>query len=202
VNLFRMDLRDELVYAGQFDTDLGYPILGNAARSVHQGVELAARARPPLPGGLWLDLDGNATLSDNHFVEYREAWGPGPADAVSYDGKALGLFPAVIVNLAARAGWRDLEAGLEAQHAGRVYLDNSEDAGASLEPRTVVSATAGWSLPAGETVRVGLSVRITNLFDARYCSGGYVDWDAAGNVVPVFVPAATRGWLAQARIGF
>src|SRR6185436_17662357 len=42
-NLYRMEFRDELVYAGQFDTDLGYPILGNAARSIHQGVELAAR---------------------------------------------------------------------------------------------------------------------------------------------------------------
>ena len=40
-NLFRMDFRDELVYAGAVhDTDLGYPILGNAARSIHQGVEL------------------------------------------------------------------------------------------------------------------------------------------------------------------
>src|SRR5262249_34109081 len=38
--LFRMNFRDELVYAGQFNTDLGYPILGNAARSVHQGIEL------------------------------------------------------------------------------------------------------------------------------------------------------------------
>jgi outer membrane receptor protein involved in Fe transport len=44
-NLFHMDFRDELVFAGQYDTDLGYPIIGNAARSVHQGVELAGASR-------------------------------------------------------------------------------------------------------------------------------------------------------------
>ena len=202
VNLFRMDLRDELVYAGQFNTDLGYPILGNAARSVHQGVELAARARRALPRGLRLDVDANATLSDNHFVEYREAWGPGPGDLVSYDGKALGLFPAVLGNLAARVGWRDATAGLEAQHAGRMYLDNNQDRLASIGPHTVLNATAGWGFAVGEASRAELSLRVSNLLDERYAAGGYMDYDVEGSLVPMFVPAATRGWLTQVNVGF
>src|SRR5262249_32085809 len=40
LNLFRMDFRDELVDF-QFNTDLGYYTPANAARSVHQGVELS-----------------------------------------------------------------------------------------------------------------------------------------------------------------
>ncbi len=202
VNLFRMDLRDELVYAGQFNTDLGYPILGNAARSVHQGVELAARARQVLPRGLRLDVDANATLSDNHFVEYREAWGPDPGDVVSYDGKTLGLFPAVLGNLAARVGWRDVTAGLEATHAGRMYLDNRQDVLASIGPHTVLNATARWGLAVGEASRAELSLRVSNLLDERYAAGGYMDYDAEGSLVPMFVPAATRGWLTQVSVGF
>ncbi len=202
VNLFRMDLRDELVYAGQFNTDLGYPILGNAARSVHQGVELAARAQRALPAGLRLDVDANATFSDNHFVEYREAWGPGPGDVVAYDGKTLGLFPEVLGNLAARVDWRGLTAGLEAQHAGRIYLDNNQDPLASIAPRTVWNAAAGWSFAIGGTSRAGLTLRIANLFDERYCTGGYMDYDAEGNLAPMFLPAATRGWLTQVSVGF
>ena len=116
-NLFRMDFRDELVYAGQFNTDLGYPILGNAARSVHQGAEIEALA---LLGGHYADRRGtapppafrsgfspqlqlaaNVTLSDNHFVRYREIYGTSPGDTVSYDGKAIGFFPAVMGNLSA-----------------------------------------------------------------------------------------------------
>jgi iron complex outermembrane receptor protein len=202
VNLFRMDLRDELVYAGQFNTDLGYAILGNAARSVHQGVELAVRAQRALPRGLRLDVDANATLGDNHFVEYREAWGPEPGDVVSYDGKTLGLFPAVLGNLAARVGWRDVTVGLEAQHAGRMYLDNNQDRLASIGPHTAWNATAGWGFAVGGTSRAELSLRVSNLLDERYATGGYMDYDAEGNLAPMFVPAATRGWLAQVRVGY
>jgi iron complex outermembrane receptor protein len=194
VNLFRMDLRDELVYAGQFNTDLGYPILGNAARSVHQGVELAARAQRTLPGRLRLDMDANATLSDNHFVEYREAWGPEPGDVVSYDGKTLGL--------AVRAGWRDVTAGIEAQHAGRIYLDNNQNLPASIDPRTVWNATAGWGFAVGGASRAELSLRVSNLLDERYAAGGYMDYDTAGDLAPMFVPAATRSWFTQVSVGF
>src|SRR5204863_4684933 len=97
-NLYRMDFRDELVFAGQFDTDLGYPIIGNAARSVHQGVELSATASRRFARGLELAFDGNTTLSDNHFVEYRERYGPTPGDEVSYDGEPLGFAPASMAN--------------------------------------------------------------------------------------------------------
>jgi iron complex outermembrane receptor protein len=200
LNLFRMDFRDELVYAGQFDTDLGYPILGNAARSVHQGAELAARAVRPLGGGARLELDGNATLSDNHFVEYREAWGADPEDVVAYDGNALGLFPAVLVNLSARAAWRGLAAGLDLRHAGRMYLDNGEDLAASIGPRTVLDASLAWGLPAGDGARAELTLRVTNLLDERYAAGGYMDWDEDGTPSPRFIPAATRGFYTQVTV--
>ena len=201
-NLFRMDFRDELVYAGQFDTDLGYPILGNAARSVHQGLELAARAERALPRGVRLSLDGNATLSDDHFVEYHEVYGTAPGDVVSHDGKTLGLFPAVLANLAARIGWRAAAAGLELQHAGRMYLDNDATMLNSVGPHTVLNATAGLVFAAGAGSRAELSLRVTNLLDTRYAAGGYMDYDDAGNLAPMFVPAATRGWLTQVTVGF
>lgn len=147
-------------------------------------------------------LDGNATLSDNHFVEYHEVYGTTPGDIVSYDGKALGLFPAVLANLAARLGWRGVTAGLEAQHAGRMYLDNNQDLGASTGPHTVLNASAGWSFPVGAGSRAGVSLRVFNLRDTRYAAGGYMDYDAQGNLVPMFVPAATRSWLTQVTVGF
>ncbi len=198
VNLFRMGFRDELVYAGQFNTDLGYPILGNAARSVHRGVEVAAHARVPLREGLALDLEGNTTLSENFFVEYRESYGPAAADQVSYDGRTLGLFPTTLANLTARLAWRQAHAGLEARYAGRMYLDNTESVLASIGPRTVLDAEAGWARPVGRS-RVGLSVRVANLLDTRYAAGGYLDWDTAE---PVFIPAATRSVMTQITAGF
>ena len=198
-NLFRMDFTDELVYAGQFNTDLGYPILGNAARSVHQGVELAGSAALGDPR---LALDANATLSDNHFIEYHEVYGTTPADVVSYDGNAIGFFPAVMGNLALRGGWRGANLSLEAQHAGRIYLDNTESKDASIAARTVLNLRSAYQfhVPGAGTAEAG--VRIFNLLDRRYETGGYMDYDAGGNLVPQFVPAATRHWLGELRLTF
>jgi len=200
-NLFRMDFRDELVYAGQFNTDLGYPILGNAARSVHQGVELEANAGRRWRGGWTGALEGNLTLSDNHFVNYREHYGPTPADEVSYDGKALGFFPATLANLSARLAWRGARIGVEAQHAGRIYLDNTESILASIGPRTVMNLSGGMRVPCGGS-ELELTARVLNALDNRYATGGYMDYDAAGNLVPQFVPAAKRHLLFEARMDF
>ena len=195
---FRMDFRDELVYAGQFDTDLGYPILGNAARSVHQGLELAAAATRAF-GALRGALDANATLSDNHFVRYREAWGPAPGDVARYDGEPLGFFPAVMANVSARASWRDATLGATVQHAGRIYVDNTGTEANSIAPRTTLDLSGALAREVGGA-RAELSLRVTNALDARYATGGWMDYDTAGNLVPVLVPAATRGWLAGLRV--
>ena len=202
LNLFHMSFRDELVYAGQFDTDLGYPILGNAARSVHRGVELAARSEWRAARGWRLSLDGNATLSDNHFVEFRESYGPAPGDQVSYDGNAIGFFPAVLGNLGARAGWRSLTLGAELQHAGRLHLDHTESRAASIDPRSILNLSGALETRVGGGPRAELSVRVLNAAGTEYETGGYMDFGADGSLVPVFIPAATRSWLAQVRVEF
>jgi iron complex outermembrane recepter protein len=199
-NLFRMNFRDELVYAGQFNTDLGYPILGNAAKSVHQGVELAAKAERAYAGGLRASLDGNASLSDNHFVHYREIYGAAVGDTVSYDGNAIAAFPAVLGNLAARMAWRSLALGAGVSYAGRIYLDNTEQRAASIAPRTLLDLSAEIAAPSAADVRLGL--RIANVFDRRYESGGYMDYDANGALVPFRTPAAGRNVIVQLRLAF
>lgn len=198
VHAFRMDFRDELVYAGQFDADLGYPILGNAARSVHQGLELAGAAARRF-GAVLAHLDANATLSDNRFVRYREQWGPNPEDEANYDGEPLGFFPAVMANAAGRASWRGATLGAAVQHAGRIYVDNTGTKANSIAPRTTLDLTGAYAFDAGGA-RAELSLRVTNATDARHETGGWMDYDAGGNLVPVLIPAATRGWLAGLRV--
>jgi iron complex outermembrane receptor protein len=201
-NVFRMNFRDELVYAGQFNTDLGYPILGNAAKSVHQGVELAAKTEGRAPFAARWSVDGNASLSDNHYVRYREVYGTAAGDTFTYAGKAIPGFPATLANLAARISAHAVTVGAEVSHAGRIYLDNTEDRAASIAPRTVVDLTAEWSPPAGGAAGARLGVRVANVFDKRYETGGYMDYDAAGALVPFRTPAAGRNVLVQLRITF
>jgi outer membrane receptor protein involved in Fe transport len=198
-SLYHMDFRDELVFAGQYDTDLGYPIIGNAARSVHQGVELAGAASRRFARGAELALDGNLTLADNHFIEYRESYGPTPADQVVYDGKPLGFSPATMANAGARASWKAFSARAEAQYAGRVFVDNTGTDASSVAPHTVWNgALSAAGRVAG--ARATLALRGFNLGDLRYATTGYMDFDSHGALVPHVMPAATRSWLLEARV--
>jgi hypothetical protein len=165
-----MDFRDELVYAGQFNTDLGYPILGNAARSVHQGLELAGNVERVSATGVRFGLGANATLSDNHFVRYREVFGTNAGDTLSYDGKRIGFFPALIGNVSASVGWRGASLGAETQSVGRMYLDNTEDVSGSIRPHTVLNLSGSYrvGLPSGGSA--AFSVRLFNALDARISS--------------------------------
>src|SRR5262249_45075167 len=155
--------------------------LGNAARSIHQGVELGGHLTLGAPSDVSVEpapafgtrthpelaVDFNATLGDNHFVEYRESYGPTPADQVSYDGNAIGFFPATMGNLAVRSGWRGATLGLEAQYAGRIYVDNNESKDASIAPRAVLNLNGTYRIPVGAaSARLGL--RVFNLLDEKY----------------------------------
>jgi len=191
--LFRMNFRDELVYAGQFDTDLGYPILGNAAESVHQGIELAGGWSLRLPANSRLDLGGNVSLSDNHFVTYREVYGTAPGDTVSYDGNAIGFFPATLANVSALVSWRAVSLGGSVHPVGRIYLDNTEQRAASIAPHTTLDFEAGVRGAPGGTA-VALTARLLNALDERYETGGYMDYDSAGSLVPFRTPAAGRSF--------
>ncbi len=199
-NIFRMDFRDELVYAGQFNTDLGYSILGNAARSLHQGVELSARATPSL-GALATEWTANATLLEQHFVKYREQYGPTAADEVSYDGKALGFFPASMANASGRVVWNALELGAAVQYTGRIYVDNTETEANSIAPRTVLDLIAGGTRHVGGS-NIGVTLRLNNVLDRRYETSGYLDYDSNGDLVPHLVPAARRNGSVQVSMVF
>jgi len=202
-NLFRMNFSDELVYSGQFNTDLGYAVTGNAARSIHQGVEVAARVEGRPGGGPRVTLDANATLSDNHFVSYTEYAPTGDSTLVEQlieDGKAIGLFPAVLANAGVRAEWSAFRLGAEAQGAGRLYLDNSESRTASAAPRAVLNLSAGYHTRLG-TTHADLSLRVLNALDEHYAAGGYAyRWGYASYVA--YIPAATRNALAELRLEF
>ena len=197
LDVFRMDFRDELVDAGQFNTDLGYPILGNAARSIHQGVELQARVTRPL-GTVRATLEGDATITDAHFVHFTSHYGPSSADDVVSDGKAIGFFPGRIAHLTGRATWHGLSAAATFEYVGRIYLDNTASTFESIGPHRTLGVQLTAERRVGDT-RLELSVRGMNVTDARYATGGYVDLDAAGTYVPCVNPAATRHWLAGVR---
>jgi len=196
-NLFRMDFRDELVDY-QFNSDLAYYLTTNAARSIHQGVELSAHGALSPDARIRVVLDGGATLGDNHFVRFQEQ--VDPVTVIDHDGKALGAFPAILANASARLEWSSASLSAEVQYTGRIYLDQNEDPSASTAPRTVLNLGGGYRFRLGQGSSLELGVRVLNAADLRYQTGGYFDYDATGNYVPHYIVAAERNAIAELKV--
>ncbi len=205
-----MKFADEIVYNGRID-DNGNPITGNAARSRHAGVEGAFEARAMR----WLDLSGNFHVADDRFDDYVEFFDA--SSGVDYSGNRIAGFPvwAARGRALARAGRGTIELGVD--HAGRQYLDNTENerrnpalrddpawVDRTIEPWTAVNAALGWAFPgAWESRGLALSLRVNNVFDERYETAGYIDYPApAFAPTPVWIPAATRSWFAGVKATF
>jgi iron complex outermembrane receptor protein len=197
VSLYHMRFHDEIVYNGQIN-DQGVPIRTNAPSSIHQGIELSAAMKP----AKGLTFEGNASFSDNHFDKFTE-YVPDyanwvdvlPIDTVDRSGNTLANFPEQLVNL--RLTYEIKYGSLSAHvfHAGRLFVDNSNDRAASIDPYTLLElrgavkldALAGWH-------GMELYVQVNNVLDREYESGGYVD-----DPGPLFIPAAKRNFFVGLR---
>jgi iron complex outermembrane receptor protein len=206
-----MKFADEIVFNGRID-DNGNPITGNAARSRHAGLEGALEARPSRA----LELGANFHVADDRFDEYVEFFDA--TSGVEYSGNRIAGFPVWAARgraLLRVARHGTLELGVE--HAGRQYLDNTENerknpalrddpawVDRTIEPWTAVNAGAGWTFPGAWGGRaIELSVRVRNLFDERYETAGYLDYPAPSfTPTPVWIPAATRSFFAGVKATF
>ena len=169
---------------------------------MHQGAELEGRLEWAAPGASRISLGGNVSLSDNHFVSYREVYGTSAGDTVRYDGNAIGFFPAVLGNARLTWAWRGLSLGGDLQHVGRIYLDNTEQRAASIAPHDVLDLEAGARIGGVGSTGVGLRARLNNVLDREYETGGYMDYDASGSLVPFRTPAAKRNARVEFRVDF
>ncbi len=65
VNVFWMEFQDELIKSGAVDI-FGEPVMGNADRTRHIGVELQCQ----MDLAFGFDISGNTTISYNRLVSY------------------------------------------------------------------------------------------------------------------------------------
>lgn len=216
-DVYRMDFRDELVYAGGLDAD-GIPITTNAGRSLHQGLEVDASGRAP--GGV--DLSGYLAVSDDALEDltlYSPLAGGGTA-VIDYSGNRIALFPDSMVRLAVARRFGPVRVELSGRRVGTIYLDNSENerktpanravpgyVDKKIDPFTVFAAQAVAdisTLVGRKTGSLTLRLRVDNLLDRRYAQFGYaypVD-DAYSMFASEFFPAATRSLALGVSYGF
>ncbi|MBU1297629.1 MAG: TonB-dependent receptor [Bacteroidetes bacterium] len=197
LNLYWMDFRNEIIPTGQID-DNGVPISGNADRTVHRGVELAA--------GIKLlenfRFDGNFSINDDRFIKHTEYvvtnWNTTPPTTAPlvYDNKVLGGFPKYISNLRVSYMYGGLLATVHLQSLGKMYLDNTQNNEKSLAPYSVVNGMIAYRLEKflGNS-DIELSLVGNNLLNRFYEAGGYVE-----EGIPYWIPAATRNAFFSIKI--
>lgn len=203
VNGYWMDFQNEIVDYGGLDED-GAAIRGNAARTLHRGVEgwLELHVRE----AHHLTVAGSRSwdrLTD--FTVYEAQWDPDTweylgTEAVDLSGNPIAGFPAWLGSVRWVSTLGPATAMVRWRGVGRQYLDNTGDMDRSLDPWQVVDAGVMLSLGAIRGLEeVEVDLRVQNVLDASYEIAGYYDaWEGSR----VTIPAVGRNWLLGVRYGF
>jgi len=207
VNLYWMRFEDEIVYNGGLSDD-GVPIRVNAPSSIHRGIEISASAKPfaerENPALAGLEFTGNLSFADNYFDEFDEyltdwsGWPP-PIDTVSRAGNPLAGFPDILGNLRASYTYSPVTVIGHLFHAGRIYLDNTNDKNVSVDPHTLVNfAVKVKPSLRGFWPEVTFEGRVNNALDTEYETGGYVEDDDG---LPRWIVGARRNYYVSLTLG-
>ena len=165
LNLYYMLYRNQLVQTGEL-SDTGELLSRNVPNSYRRGIELSLVARATK----WLSLGGNATLSQNHILDYVDY-----IDGVAFErGRTtIAYSPSVTAMAFAEARIKGFSAQLSARYVGKQYLTNGEYEDLSIPHYCVCDLDLGYALSTKRVERVRFGVKIGNLLNAKYVASGY-----------------------------
>lgn len=190
VNLYYMNFENEIVPSGGLDV-FGQPRVGNAAKTLHYGLEFEGFAR--LPWGFVLNLNGN--FSRNRFIDFTEYDSFG--NPVSRNGNFIANAPEIILNGGLTYGSSHFHTSLSFNFTGAQYTDNSVNPDGAKVEEVTVDAFSVVNLSAGINynlygARLKFVLEINNLFDKKYLMNGF-GWDN-------FFPAAGRNFMTTLKM--
>jgi iron complex outermembrane receptor protein len=217
MNIYRMQFRDEFVYAGGLDSN-GVPITTNAGQSLHEGIEVEAAGR--LPGEV--DLSGYLAVSRDVLEQdtVLSQDGTGGFYVIDYSGNRIALFPGTTARLAVARKFGPVRVAVSGRRIGTIYLDNSQNerktpanravpgyVDKQVDPFTLVGTQVVLDLSRPAHRKAGsltLRLSVDNLLDAQVAQFGYsYPIDAAyTEFYSEFYPAATRSVMLGLSFGF
>jgi len=202
VNLFWMEYRNEIVPNGDINDD-GFPTLGNADRSVHRGIEIAARYSP-LDN---LTISGDYSFNDNWIVEfdqYLEREGGG-IDTVRHRDVYVPQFPKFLANLSLNYKYERAQFIYRLRGVGRQFPyyngrnawfeDEGKFVDVSIAPFVLHSIKGIFDIGRVLGAQLKIEGRVNNLFGHKYESFGAYD-----DGVFYYWPAAERNWFVNVKL--
>ena len=200
LNLYYMFYRDQLVQTGEL-SDTGELLSRNVPESYRRGIELSLAVEATK----WLSLGGNATLSQNHILDYVDY-----IDGVAFErGRTtIAYSPSVTAGVFVDAHVKGFSARLSTRYVSKQYLTNGEYEDLSLPRYCVSDLDLGYVLPSKRVERVRFGVKIGNLFNAKYCASGYGGSWLEGSTLAerkswaYYFPQATISALGNVTVNF
>ena len=160
INLYYMLYRNQLVQTGEL-SDTGELLSRNIPKSYRRGVELMVDVRATK----WLTLGANATLSQNHILDYVDNIDGTPFER---GRTTIAYSPAIIAGAYIEAATHGFVARLSTRYVSKQYLTNGQYEDLTLPRYTVSDLNLAYTLG-----KVRFGVKIGNLFNAHYCASGY-----------------------------
>jgi iron complex outermembrane recepter protein len=182
-NVYWMEFTNELVPNGKLNR-FGIPIVGNAPRTRHIGLELDGAIRLPYS----FSLSGNASFSSNKIIKetYLNADSNGVVTPTSLDGNPIGGFPSVLGNLFLNYQTNKLTVSLSGKYVGSFYTDDFKLEADKNDAYTVFNIEVLYKLPPIGGAGLTLRGQVTNVLNTLYMQTGDGD---------LFFPAAERNFL-------
>lgn len=123
-NAYAMLYSDELVKSGKLDL-FGDPVVGNAPKTEHIGIELQASALVMNCAAGKLTASANMTVSSNKIVEFDFLTDEG--EKISLKDNPIAGFPDFMAAFRIGYEWESLYFGLTCKHVGQYRTDNYGD---------------------------------------------------------------------------
>ena len=200
LNLYYMLYRDQLVQTGEL-SDTGELLSRNVANSYRRGVELSLSAKATK----WLTLGGNATLSQNHILDYVDYID----DVAFYRSRTtIAYSPSVTAGVFVDVHAKGFAARLSTRYVGKQYLTNGQYEDLVLPRYCVSDLDLSYTLRTAKVEKVRFGIKIGNLFNAKYCASGYGgSWLEGATLADrkswaCYFPQATTSVLANVTVNF
>jgi iron complex outermembrane recepter protein len=169
INAFWMEFQDELIKSGAVDI-FGEPVMGNADRTRHVGVELQGQ----IDLAFGLSISGNTTISYNRLINYSiaDSSNNGIVYRHNLDGNPIAGSPDFMANLRFTHSIGEWRASLDAKHVGSFYTDDTKNKLLKNDAYTVVNALLSYRVTLGSDVFLTIRGEVRNLFNALYTMSG------------------------------
>lgn len=209
INGYGMFYKDQLVTTG-FINDVGSAVRENVDKSYRAGIELDAKWKP-IEDFTWsvsLALSENLIKDYTYYVdELDQNWDVVSQKVENLKNTTIAMSPSSIFsNEFAYRLLPNADIALISKYVGKQYLDNTKNDQKSLDAYFVNDLRLHYSTSIKELRNIGLTLRVNNLFNELYESGGYTyGYYNANRELEEFnyyFPQATRNFMLGLNIRF